>query len=219
MQNRFTLSEQALEYMPILERTNKIETWFNSDEEFNRLYPVVMQLLAHKHWTPLNIAKKAANFLAAEPHKKILDIGSGVGKFCLSAAYYKPNSFYYGVEQRENLIAFSEAAKNSLEIVNVSFIYGNFTQLNVGGYALKDYFMAGLWYRQTDPNSDALIMMVGIKKDGLRIAYSYDLTVSDARAAAAGSHEISLIIESKKYNPSQKRHWRKINCPDNFGGK
>jgi SAM-dependent methyltransferase len=134
MQNRFTLSEQALEYMPILERTNKIETWFNSDEEFNRLYPVEMQLLAHKHWTPLNIAKKAANFLAAEPHKKILDIGSGVGKFCLSAAYYKPNSFYYGVEQRENLIAFSEAAKNSLEIVNVSFIYGNFTQLNLSKF-------------------------------------------------------------------------------------
>ena len=95
---------------------------------------------------------------------------------------------------------------------------GTFTQLNVGGYFLKDYFMAGVWYRQTDPNSDALILMIGIKKDAVRIAYSYDLTVSDARAAAAGSHEISLIIESKKFNPSQKRRWRKINCPDNFGG-
>jgi type IX secretion system PorP/SprF family membrane protein len=95
---------------------------------------------------------------------------------------------------------------------------GNFTQLNIGAYALKDFFLAGVWYRHTDPNSDALILMVGIKKDAIRIAYSYDLTVSDARAAAAGSHEISLIIESSKYNHSTKRKWRKINCPDNFGG-
>jgi len=95
---------------------------------------------------------------------------------------------------------------------------GNFTQVNVGAYAIKDFFLAGVWYRQTDPNSDALILMVGIKKDAVRIAYSYDLTVSDARAAAQGSHEISLIIEAKKYDTRKKRKWRRINCPDNFGG-
>jgi type IX secretion system PorP/SprF family membrane protein len=95
---------------------------------------------------------------------------------------------------------------------------GNFTQLNVGAYAIKNFFMAGIWYRHTDPNADAMILMVGVKKDAIRIGYSYDLTVSDARAAAQGSHEVSLIIESKKYDTSKKKRWRKINCPDNFGG-
>jgi hypothetical protein len=89
----------------------------------------------------------------------------------------------------------------------------------VGGYFIKNVFMGGVWYRHTDPNSDALILMVGVKKDAIRIGYSYDLTVSDARAAAPGSHEISLIIESQKYPTYNKKKWRKINCPDFSGGK
>ena len=55
--------------------------------------------------------RKAANFLAAENNVRILDIGSGVGKFCLAASYYKPNAFYYGVEQRKSLVSHAETAK------------------------------------------------------------------------------------------------------------
>jgi SAM-dependent methyltransferase len=134
MQNRFTISEQKLEFMSLLEKTKSIDTWFNSDEQFHQLYSTEIQVLANRHWTPLNIARKAANFLAAERNTKILDIGSGVGKFCLSAAYYKPTAFYYGVEQRKNLISFAEAARNSLQFENVSFIHGNFTQLDLKNY-------------------------------------------------------------------------------------
>ena len=90
----------------------------------------------------------------------------------------------------------------------------NFTQVNFGAYLIKNYFIAGLWYRQTRPNSDALMAMVGVKKDPIKICYSYDLTVSDARAAAVGSHEISLIVELKPVKKNQVRKWRKINCPD-----
>ena len=89
----------------------------------------------------------------------------------------------------------------------------NFTQLCIGAYFIKDYFMAGAWYRHTDPNADALSLLVGVKKDAVKIGYSYDITVSDARAAAIGSHEVSLIVEMKKYNHQQTRRWRKINCP------
>jgi len=32
-----------------------------------------------------------------------LDIGSGVGKFCLAGAYYKPSASFFGVEQRKDL--------------------------------------------------------------------------------------------------------------------
>lgn len=92
-----------------------------------------------------------------------------------------------------------------------------FTQVNFGAYLLKNYFIAGLWYRQTSPNSDAMMALIGFKKDAVRIGYSYDLTVSDARSAAPGSHEVSLIVELQKYNPYHKRKWKGLKCPTNFG--
>lgn len=110
------------------------EIWFDSDARFNSLYPEPIQLLAKTHWTPLHVAREAANYLAGENGAKILDIGSGVGKFCLGAAHYKPNAFYYGVEQRKHLIDHAEAARNRLGFHNVSFIHANFTELDLKRY-------------------------------------------------------------------------------------
>lgn len=120
--------------MPLIEKRIYAEKWFSSDQQFDQLYPISMQLLAKKHWTPLGVARRVANFLAADNNVRILDIGSGVGKFCLGAAYYKPKAFYYGVEQRKNLIAYAESARETLHLENVSFIHGNFTQLNFRNY-------------------------------------------------------------------------------------
>jgi len=120
--------------MPLLEKRINTESWFSSDAHFNQLYPSSIRLLAQRHWTPLVVARKAANFLAAESNVKILDIGSGVGKFCLAAAHYKPKAFYYGIEQRKRLTNHADAAKEMLVVENVSFINGNFTQIDFRSY-------------------------------------------------------------------------------------
>ena len=120
--------------MPLLKKRIDTENWFKSDLLFNKLYPSSIQLLAQRHWTPLVVARKAANFLAAESDVKILDIGSGVGKFCLAAAHYKPKAFYYGIEQRKRLVNHAEAAKEMLRVENVSFMNGNFTQIDFRNY-------------------------------------------------------------------------------------
>ena len=120
--------------MPLLGKKISRESWFNSDMEFNQLYPPFIQSLAARHWTPLSVSRKAADFLAAEKGVRILDIGSGVGKFCLSAASFKPHASYFGVEQRKNLIAYAEKARETLCIEQVSFIHGNFTQLDLREY-------------------------------------------------------------------------------------
>lgn len=110
------------------------ENWFYSDQHFNQIYPQSMQKLAGRHWTPLNVARKAALFLAAEPHAKVLDIGSGTGKFCLGAAHYRSNAFYTGIEQRANLTKEAEKARQLLGLTNVQFIHGNFTQISLKEY-------------------------------------------------------------------------------------
>lgn len=111
-----------------------LDKWFVSDTEFNQLYPPAIRLLAQRHWTPLHIVKSAAKFLAVEDGDRILDIGSGIGKFCLGAAYYNPTAFYYGVEQRADLVQHAESATNSLVLQNVSFIHENFTRLDCSSY-------------------------------------------------------------------------------------
>lgn len=110
------------------------ESWFSSDLKFNQLYPTSVRLLAHRHWTPLVVAQKAADFLAAENNVSILDIGSGVGKFCLAAAHYKPQAFFYGIEQRKKLFNCASATKEMLQLENVFFTNGNFTQIDFRKY-------------------------------------------------------------------------------------
>ncbi|MBL0336187.1 MAG: methyltransferase domain-containing protein [Chitinophagaceae bacterium] len=106
-----------------------MEKWYRSDDHFNKIYPIPIQDLARRHWTPLAVARKAACFLAAEKNVSILDIGSGVGKFCFGASHFRPNAMYYGVEQRLPLVNYAENARAILGVDNVSFIHCNFTQL------------------------------------------------------------------------------------------
>ena len=42
------------------------KNWFDSNELFDNLFPDSNSTLMKRHWTPLEVAKKAAQFLAAE---------------------------------------------------------------------------------------------------------------------------------------------------------
>jgi SAM-dependent methyltransferase len=128
--------------LALVEKKILTKNWFSSDDQLNEIYPVSIQSKAERHWTPLNVARKASSFLAAENNVRILDIGSGVGKFCLTAAFYKPKAFFYGVEQRKGLINYAETAKKELCLSNVSFIHGNFTALDFNNYDHFYFFNA-----------------------------------------------------------------------------
>jgi type IX secretion system PorP/SprF family membrane protein len=99
---------------------------------------------------------------------------------------------------------------------NILFMLQNkFTQINAGFYINRGPLVTGLWFRQTlgeEKNPDALIVLVGFRKDKFKFGYSFDLTVSQARAAARGSHEVSTGIEwCAKQRP---RKYPKFSCPD-----
>jgi hypothetical protein len=103
---------------------------FIDDQAFDQQYPPHVQSKATKHWTPLEAARFAAQFLAEAKDVHILDIGSGVGKFCLAAAHHKPEAMFYGIEQRENLVNCALECNKKLDLPNVCFLHGNFTQLD-----------------------------------------------------------------------------------------
>ena len=49
-------------------------------------YPKGLRGVSGQHWTQLVVAKRAAEWLDALRIRIVVDIGSGVGKFCVAAA-------------------------------------------------------------------------------------------------------------------------------------
>ena len=93
------------------------------DQDFDKLYSEDIQSLSHIHWTPIAAVKTAIDFFSAtlSPEAKILDVGSGVGKFCIFGSLISDFNFI-GVEKRKNLFHISNKIALKMKKNNVSFI-------------------------------------------------------------------------------------------------
>lgn len=111
-----------------------LENYFTEDSHFRQLYPLSFQKLDTLHWSPLRVIDRAVKFLVNKPNAKILDIGSGSGKFCLAGSYLKPFAFFSGVEQREDLLEYAQTVRKKLGRSNVDFVHKNFTQIDFTEY-------------------------------------------------------------------------------------
>lgn len=107
---------------------------FASDGTFDRLYSLRTQHLSAIHWTPVDIAKRAAAHLARNKGENILDIGSGVGKFCLIAAHYHPECHFSGIEQRKALSDEALITQKATGLKNITFLHGDFLTLNMDSF-------------------------------------------------------------------------------------
>lgn len=112
-----------------------------SDETFNYVYPERIRKLAKKHWTCVEAAKQASEFLAERPGTRVLDIGSGVGKFCMVGACHT-RGFFVGVEQRLELVEISNEIASSYDIPNVKFIHANITSIQFRDYEAFYFYNA-----------------------------------------------------------------------------
>ena len=54
--------------------------------QFDRILPLCWRRFSIMHWTPVQVARRAAQFLVSGPETQVLDVGSGPGKFCLVGA-------------------------------------------------------------------------------------------------------------------------------------
>ncbi len=96
-----------------------------------------------------------------------------------------------------------------------------FDQIDLGVYYEYSPLIIGLWYRGIPgfkayqpgyQNNDAIIALVGYEVNGLRIGYSYDLTVSRLVTNTAGSHEISMVYEVAKRRRKIKLKRQVVPC-------
>lgn len=94
------------------------------DRVFDEVYPFAHRRASRLHWTPVAAAMRASKLLADAPGARILDIGSGVGKFCIVAAA-ATGALVTGVEHRDHLVATARRAAARVG-VDVTFRRGTF---------------------------------------------------------------------------------------------
>lgn len=76
------------------------------------MYSKWAQELSEMFWTPVEVAHRSAQLLVANPGDRILDVGSGVGKFCLVGAATTAGVFH-GIEQRGDLVEEAERVRQA----------------------------------------------------------------------------------------------------------
>jgi predicted RNA methylase len=114
----------------LLKKINKHEL---TEIGFNNLLPGYLKFAARLYFTPIEVAKQAAYWLTENNEKRILDIGAGVGKFCIAGAS-NFNSHFYGVEHRKSLVSIGNQLAKHYELPNATIINANILDINFSNY-------------------------------------------------------------------------------------
>jgi SAM-dependent methyltransferase len=157
--------------MPENKNNSSFTPLFISDKEFDHNFPHHIERLAHRHWAPATIAKRAARFLVSKPGTRVLDIGSGAGKFCIIGAACNDGMFV-GVEQRKNLCLLAVKIGQRYKLNNVRFINANVTDIDFSNY--DAFFFYNAFYENIEPDG-AIDTSVKLDKSLFQI-YTHQLT-------------------------------------------
>lgn len=104
-----------------------------SDIAFDRLYEERIRAISEQHWTPVAVAARAAQLLVSAGATRILDVGSGAGKFCIVGAL-STGAEFVGIERRERLIHVARRAAEQAGAARTTFIHANVNAFSFGGF-------------------------------------------------------------------------------------
>ncbi len=124
-----------------------------SDLVFDACMPVGTRRHTSTHFTPVDVAVEAAQFLCsgAWENPKILDVGSGMGKFCLVGGAMFEQAHFTGVEQRKSLCDVADQLLEYSELNNVGFLCGNI--MNVKFSDFQGVYLYNPFYEHLQPFS------------------------------------------------------------------
>jgi SAM-dependent methyltransferase len=132
-----------------------------ADRVFDEVFPLAARSPSRVYWTPVEVAVRAAKLLADGPRSTILDIGAGVGKFCIVAAA-AVRAEVRGVEHRPHLVEIARQAAAKLG-VSPSFTHGTLEEQdpsNIDGIYMFNPFAENLC-----PRVDRLDATVELSED------------------------------------------------------
>lgn len=88
---------------------------------------------------------------------------------------------------------------------------GQFHQVNAGLYVARYPLVIGAWFRHNFENPDAVIALVGLQFDKIKIGYSYDVSLSKLQGNSGGAHEVSFAWQFDCLE--KRRKIKAIKCP------
>jgi len=95
-----------------------------SDVGFDALLPPLTRARSSYTWTPIVVARRAAEHFARRGVSRVLDVGCGPGKFCIVAGLTRPALRFYGVEHSAALTRTALALTACLRLSNVEIRNG-----------------------------------------------------------------------------------------------
>lgn len=110
-----------------------------TDLDFDSLLSKRYQNISKVHWTPIQIIETVVEWCKENSSSSILDIGSGVGKFCMVGASISKLKFT-GIEKRKSLYKQAVKIKDKLEVKNVSFFNDNILNIDFSDFDTFYYF-------------------------------------------------------------------------------
>lgn len=127
-----------------------------TDKYFDRIYPETLRELSNRHFTEVEVAIKASQFLVTKPKQKILDIGSGVGKFCFVAGSYT-DAQYTGVDYRKNFVQLCNHLIIKYGFKNVNFIHSDIKDIDFENYDNFYFFNSFLEHKDETAQIDETV--------------------------------------------------------------
>ncbi|MDB4995291.1 MAG: hypothetical protein JWM74_2723 [Myxococcaceae bacterium] len=92
-----------------------------ADADFDAGYPPDVRAVSTQYWTPYAIARRGAELLVKDRATRVLDVGSGAGKFCIVGAA-TTGARFYGVEHRSSLVRVARSAAEAFAVAGAEFI-------------------------------------------------------------------------------------------------
>jgi len=133
----------------------------------------------------------------------LFHLNSPYNGFLSSGADPSANSLpvLMGIHAGYQIVMQKDNKGNPTTFISPNVMYATqagFQQINLGAYLQTGAIFGGLWVRHTIENIDAAIASVGVYFNNLKIAYSYDVTLSSLTlGTSGGSHEIGISLGLK----------------------
>jgi SAM-dependent methyltransferase len=85
------------------------------DADFDALLPESQRVFSYRFWTPVRVAARASSWLTEAGATRVLDVGAGVGKFCLVGGLSSSLRFV-GLEQLPELVQTADQLAHAMGI-------------------------------------------------------------------------------------------------------
>lgn len=131
-----------------------------TEYSFSKQLPLYLQQRSKRFLTPISIAQMATEWLTEDGKKRILDIGAGVGKFCIAGAMYS-DSHFFGIEYRPSLAKIANELIIKYELDNAIIQCGDVTEIDFNDF--DAFYMYNPFFENLVPtlrlNNEVELMM------------------------------------------------------------